>query len=418
MEAILKGMQGGGGATPPPDLQKIAQGAGSTAATTATDAANNAKDSVLDRLVQEDEKRKQEAAALAANAGQKNLNVPNVPTDEDLKKMLSKQTELAQGAVGDKSKEISGAIDQRLGNTPNPNSGGAVVPAMGSDFGNSGKVGVIPTMTGANTNPPPVLNAGMGQTRIPNMGTDGYPGQADAAAINAGSRTIQPVSLGSPAMTPPNNQFAMGNNAGAAPSNPEPRFVSQPEARVQPMTVSAPSTPAPALKDHWDDDLYIGQAGDSFKRISSDKYGSDRYAQALMFYNRDHVLASDATRHDPSTIVSNQRIFIPPARILQREYESVIPTESEAAANRTAPPPARPTTPGVSPAAGLPEKSYRVRGSGEMFLTIARNTLGDESRWPEIYNLNKRFEPTVEVPGGSVLRMPGDAKIDAADAAK
>jgi hypothetical protein len=184
------------------------------------------------------------------------------------------------------------------------------------------------------------------------------------------------------------------------------------------MTVPTPRAPAPAVKDHWDDDLVMGRAGDSYKQIAGDKYGSERYAQALMFYNRDHILATDATRKDPSTIVSNQRIYVPPLRVLQRDYESVIPPASEASTSRApaaAPPPAGAAS---APAANLPEKSYRVRGNGERFLTIARNMLGDENRWYEIYQLNTRFDPKLEIPGGTVLRMPGDAKIDPADMAK
>ena len=51
-----------------------------------------------------------------------------------------------------------------------------------------------------------------------------------------------------------------------------------------------------------------------------------------------------------------------------------------------------------------------------MFLTIARARLGDENRWPEIYQLNPGFDPPTNlIPGGAVLRMPGDAKIDPAD---
>jgi hypothetical protein len=413
LEEILKGMQGGA-AAPPPELKKVGQDAGNAVTAGANTAATPEK-TALEKMVETDDKQKADAAALAATAAQQK---PVVPSDDDLKKMLAKQNELAQaGGSAPINKQIGGLGDQGLGNPLQPNRPGPVMLSMGTESGNVVRPPVIPTDIAGNTTSPPTTNAGLGQPRLPTGPTDGYPGQADATAINAGSRVIQPVSLGSPSATPPNNQFAQAGNGGAAPDNPESAFVSRPEARVQPMAAPVPSTPAPAQKDHWDDDLYVGQAGDTFKRIASDKYGSDRYGQALMFYNRDHVLASDATRRDPVTIMSNQRIYIPPVRILQREYESVIPSESEAAAARTGPAATRPPAPGTSPAAGLPEKSYRVRGGGEMFLTIARNTLGNDLRWPEIYNLNQRFAPEVEVPGGTVLRMPGDAKIDPADTA-
>jgi hypothetical protein len=415
LEEILKGMQGGA-AAPPPELKKVGQDAGNAVTAGANPAATPEK-TALEKMVEADDKQKADAAALAATAAQQK---PTIPSDDDLKKMLTKQSELAQNAAGDQiNKQIGGLSDQGLSNTQAPNRPGPIMPSMGNEMGNPVKPPMNSSNLAGSAAPSPNMNAGLGQMppRIPTGGTDGYPGQADATAINAGSRVIQPVSLGSPSATPPNNQFAQAGNGGAAPDNPESAFVSRPEARVQPMAAPAPSTPAPAQKDHWDDDMYVGQAGDTFKRIASDKYGSDRYAQALEYYNRDHVLATDATRRDPATIMSNQRIYIPPARILQREYESVIPSESEAAAGRTGPAATRPAAPGASPAAGLPEKSYRVRGGGEMFLTIARNTLGNDLRWPEIYNLNQRFAPEVEVPGGTILRMPGDAKIDPADVA-
>ena len=61
------------------------------------------------------------------------------------------------------------------------------------------------------------------------------------------------------------------------------------------------------------------------------------------------------------------------------------------------------------------EKLYRVGVNGEMILEVARRTLSNGDRWPEIYRLNPKLDPQVLIPAGTELRLPSDARIDAAD---
>jgi nucleoid-associated protein YgaU len=60
-------------------------------------------------------------------------------------------------------------------------------------------------------------------------------------------------------------------------------------------------------------------------------------------------------------------------------------------------------------------KSYRVRPNDTIW-SIAKATLGNGERWPDIYRINRdvlRDVNRLEV--GMVLRLPEDAKLDAAD---
>jgi hypothetical protein len=41
---------------------------------------------------------------------------------------------------------------------------------------------------------------------------------------------------------------------------------------------------------------------------------------------------------------------------------------------------------------------------------IARNTLGDDQRWGEIYNLNPQLRADL-IPEGTDVRLPTDAKL-------
>ena len=47
---------------------------------------------------------------------------------------------------------------------------------------------------------------------------------------------------------------------------------------------------------------------------------------------------------------------------------------------------------------------------------IARKTLGDSRRWPEIYRLNGTIDPSYPVPGGTDLRLPSSPWCQGRDA--
>jgi hypothetical protein len=196
----------------------------------------------------------------------------------------------------------------------------------------------------------------------------------------------------------------------------------------------APVSATPQV-DSYDEETYRLKPGDSFRTISQAKYYTEKYERALMLWNRNHPRASDGARQDPPVLQPGQDVYIPPIRMLEKYYPEE-GAEPPSAAPPAPPPPPAPTgsvgldTPRMPngapivaaapsaparPAAGV-EKSYRVRGSGEMLLTIARQTLGNGDRWVEIYQLNPRYDPKQPIPGGSVLRLPKDARVETGEA--
>lgn len=357
---------------------------------------------------------------------------------------LAAQANAGIDALNDPLKKTAGAADAALAAGQQQLNNGAALAGSGmaaaqnaanagNDVANAGRgamaAGAAALTSGVNattgavqprfplgpTDGSSVQSSAGNQPRIPTNAGDGYAIPTDSGA--AGNRTISPVSLGAPT-SPPENQYAQLRNGQPAPGfQPPPPYGARPDAAVQPIPVAVPLRSVPVQKDSWDDDLYLARAGDTYQSIARDYYKSDKYGQALMLYNRDYDGQSpDASKRDPAAIVSGQKIFVPPERILKRDYSSVI--LDQPAGNAGSATGAVPSSAGqVGAAYGTkPEKTYRVRGSGEMFLTIARNTLGNEERWPEIYLLNKGFETTKFIPGGTILRLPGDAKVDPADA--
>jgi hypothetical protein len=66
----------------------------------------------------------------------------------------------------------------------------------------------------------------------------------------------------------------------------------------------------------------------------------------------------------------------------------------------------------ASPATAAPGgfKIYRVPTDGLSLPTIARQLLGNERRWVEIYDLNPEVNAS-RVPAGTELRLPPDARL-------
>jgi nucleoid-associated protein YgaU len=178
------------------------------------------------------------------------------------------------------------------------------------------------------------------------------------------------------------------------------------------------STPGIPQVESYDEETYFCKSGDTFETISSNYYHTAKYAQSLLLFNRNHPRAADALRQEPPLLREGQAVYIPPLRILEKNFASAIPNHSPVPPPSASPAGASPvgssgTTGSNSPAARL----YRVRRPGEMVYEIARHALGDGNRWQEIYLLNLGLNTERPVPGGSILRLPPDARIDAADAA-
>jgi nucleoid-associated protein YgaU len=215
---------------------------------------------------------------------------------------------------------------------------------------------------------------------------------------------------------------------------------------------------APIVR-HFDVQTYRCKPEDqSFSDLSKKFYHSERYAQALLLYNRTHPLVDEGVRHEPPELRPGAPVFIPPLELLEEHHGSAIPglkplpqipASGTVTVGSSSPAPglggsgaipvppapgpsglvpvpavpvpavAAPTPPAnVVPAnawaaAGKAEKVYRVPpGNGEPLYLIARKTLGDGQRWSEIYGLNPSVRADLPIPPGTVLMMPADARLD------
>lgn len=122
---------------------------------------------------------------------------------------------------------------------------------------------------------------------------------------------------------PPSNQFAQG---------PAPNLGGQSQGAANPYQTQGPATgliqPAgfPAAKvDSYDEETYLCKQGDKFEDISTKFYQTDKYAQALLLFNRNHPRAAAAVRQDPPALAAGQPVYIPPLRVLEKQFATAIP---------------------------------------------------------------------------------------------
>ena len=274
--------------------------------------------------------------------------------------------------------------------------------------------------------------------------------------VNPQSSTLDPRSS-----LPPANQLAQGpaptiSGPGTVPSYQTPGLAAG--------NITAPGRTPAAQVDSYDEETHLCKAGDTFAAISMKYYQTEKYAQALLLFNRNHPRATAGVRQDPPLLMAGQPVYIPPLRVLEKRYATAISDVGSGAAAETrmedrgsgiekpatdfgnpqsssfdphSLPPAPKEIPGntgatnysipdarslvPSPAPGaLPAKtpmprnelSYVVPKSGETLWEIARHTLGNPNRWSEISRLNLQIDPKYPVAGGMTLRMPADARID------
>jgi hypothetical protein len=208
---------------------------------------------------------------------------------------------------------------------------------------------------------------------------------------------------------------------------------------IQPPTWNTADGRAPAQVESFDMEVYILKPGDTYASISQLRYRSDRYQGALAQFNRER---------DPrlATPQPGMTVYLPPAGYLERRFgvpnpapdtstgiksAVVRPPASEtsraggsgrdfqptsARLDGTAPP-ANDTKPAAQAdwAQSSSTKRYRVRPNDTIW-SIAKSTLGHGERWPDILKLNRDVLRDVnQLQAGMVLKMPGDARVDASE---
>ena len=209
-----------------------------------------------------------------------------------------------------------------------------------------------------------------------------------------GIRSETPLDRPAPSLAPygPTTRPA---HVAVAPTAPETGSPAQPSlpapgpgtiARAAPPTLSldptrsvsppaaAPTSPTGPTQTH------VIKAGDTLSAIAKKYYGSEKYVSLLLESNKNV---------DPRRLRVGTKILIPPA-----------PDKGGVNAGASAPPGPLangPTTrPALSPTvAALPRrqppntKPYQVK-AGDNWQKLAAQFMGSESRWPELFEMNKR----------------------------
>jgi hypothetical protein len=166
--------------------------------------------------------------------------------------------------------------------------------------------------------------------------------------------------------------------------------------------------------ESYDEELYYCKPGDTFASVAQQYYHTPKYEKALLLFNRSHPMGAGNLTADAPVLQPNQLVHIPPAKVLENRYGTLIPDLSPlppaaaGAANPTgalAPlPVAAPVTAHSSPPV---PRDYLIQSKdGEMMYRIAEQYLGNGNRWVEIRDLNPSWPPEQPVPAGVTLRLP------------
>jgi hypothetical protein len=279
--------------------------------------------------------------------------------------------------------------------------------------------------------PPADTPAGPPATPPP-TGTSAPPKASDHPLAEPGQSAAAPVAPMPPApaatgpAVPPAAPPAPTAVASATLPNPTPpptlggqAPAAGPPVRA-PEALNGPSAAPPVKVQESEAANYnVTAEAQTLEAISKLKYGSEKYARAIRLYN-GKFLNDDVSETTPLKV--GQRLLIPPAQVLEKEYPSEIQNYQPARpAVATGPvTDAAPLGSAFAPSAGPPVNlgrpsmdktvNYTVRPGGEHMWEIARDHLGDGRRWSEIYRLNPSIPPEQPVPGGTVLRLPADAR--------
>jgi nucleoid-associated protein YgaU len=143
-------------------------------------------------------------------------------------------------------------------------------------------------------------------------------------------------------------------------------------------------------------DVYHPKAGDTYEGISKSFYNESRYARALAAFNGNKALTGGGT------------VDVPPVHVLRQRFPQLTGTGGDTAPTLAATP-----VSAVDPAPAFraaASKRFVVPTGGMTLAAVARQTLGSEARWQEVYDLNPRVSPN-QVPGGTELRLPADATV-------
>jgi Tfp pilus assembly protein FimV len=201
-----------------------------------------------------------------------------------------------------------------------------------------------------------------------------------------------------------------------APAQPLPATM----AEAAPVVPPAPRAVVPPRTDSYDETLHTVKAGDTLATISQQYYLTEKYTQALLWYNHDQPMGAESRITEVNRLTPGQVLRVPPLRVLERKYPHTISGLANVApASEVRPASVNPPSPNALPGLQAPPSGtyplYRVRDPGELLADIAKHTLGASAQAERIRQLNPALAPQAPIPGRTILRLPGEARIDDAD---
>ncbi len=209
------------------------------------------------------------------------------------------------------------------------------------------------------------------------------------------------------------------------PKGPTPTIPNGPGSAFDlPSTPPIGTTPPnfgikPTVKETQPDSYFTRAGETNFNVLSARIYQDDRYAAALLAYNRRYrtiIRNGENLALDPPVLPMGQEILYPNKGILERDFANLIPGLNTAkptipagngGINITKPAPLGSINPVSNPPIVPSGRTYVVQNpNGESILDIAERTLGNRSRWNEIYNLNTGLQPQFRIPAGAQIKLP------------
>lgn len=219
---------------------------------------------------------------------------------------------------------------------------------------------------------------------------------------------------------PPPPKF--GETTPLTPPGPLPKIPPNDLSSTPPIALPGVGKPMPTITNT---DPYVCQAGDtSFAVLSQKFYGNDKYADALLAYNRENyklIKNGIAFLGATPVLLPGQHVEHPPLSVLERSYRNFIPQTNVSTIPTI--PPSGPTvkistpvplntggTPTVPTTPAIVGKTYTVKSpGGESIFDVAERTLGNRNQWPEIWRVNQgnpAVRPPAPIPMGTELKLP------------
>ncbi|WP_157470269.1 hypothetical protein [Gemmata sp. SH-PL17] len=289
----------------------------------------------------------------------------------------TKQTESAFPTVA------SGSTNAKNGGAPSiPQPPETLIPTP-SGFGTPASTPTTPMKPQGSVPAPDSLFPGVGPESTKPMG-----GIAEPPKLPLSPNTNQP---GAPEFKP--SAPALEHPGVAIPT------VIKPTAGNE----SRPAAPEFAPKTTFDVDIHTVMSNEDYKSISREFYNEDRFAAALSAYNQNRAIRA------------GDRVDVPPIHVLKRKFPQMVgggAVQPASGSRSTAP-----SQPEWNNAAPRPVTNGRSvftvpNGNGMTLQQIARQTMGSEQRWRDIYDLNRQITRPDEVQTpGTELKLPTDARL-------